>query len=112
MTMVFLPGTFFAALFAIPSLKWDQPKVIQKKFWVYWAFTLPSTAIVLLAWIFITNRTLIYNSISRPFEKNSVAAEPNVEYPMGIVSGGYDMLDVVHGGQDELIAERIRRRVR
>ncbi|KAK5657235.1 hypothetical protein OQA88_3294 [Cercophora sp. LCS_1] len=33
MTMVFLPGTFFAALFAIPSLQWDASPVIQSNFW-------------------------------------------------------------------------------
>jgi hypothetical protein len=50
MTMIFLPGTFFATLFAVPSLKWDKPDVIQENFWVYWAFTLPVTAVVILVW--------------------------------------------------------------
>ncbi|KXJ95801.1 hypothetical protein Micbo1qcDRAFT_157875, partial [Microdochium bolleyi] len=43
MTMLFLPGTFFAALWAVPSLKWNEPKVVQDDFWVYWAFTVPTT---------------------------------------------------------------------
>jgi Mg2+ and Co2+ transporter CorA len=50
MTMLFLPGTFFAALWAVPSLQWDQPGVIQTNFWVYWAFTIPSTLIVFAVW--------------------------------------------------------------
>lgn len=50
MTMLFLPGTFFAALFAMPVLKWDEPNVTQERFWVYWAFTLPATALVFLVW--------------------------------------------------------------
>jgi hypothetical protein len=50
MTMAFLPGTFFAALFAIPSLKWEEPDVVQDNFWVYWAFTLRFTALVFLVW--------------------------------------------------------------
>jgi hypothetical protein len=54
MTMVFLPGTFFAALFAVPSLQWDSEYVVQDKFWVYWAFTLPFTAFVLILWIYST----------------------------------------------------------
>ncbi len=53
MTMTFLPGTFFAALFAIPSLQWDQAEVIQNKFWVYWAFTLPATVLVFVTWLTI-----------------------------------------------------------
>lgn len=44
MTMAFLPGTFFAALFAVPSM----PDVVQMKFWVYWVCTLPTTIIVLV----------------------------------------------------------------
>ena len=50
MTMIFLPGTFFAALFAIPTLDWEAPGVIQGKFWVYWAFTIPSTLIIGFTW--------------------------------------------------------------
>src|SRR5262245_53492423 len=42
MTMVFLPATFFAALFAVPTLKWDEDTVVQKKFYIYFAFTLPT----------------------------------------------------------------------
>jgi FtsH-binding integral membrane protein len=55
MTMAFLPATFFAALFAVLSLQWDKPGVVQDKFWIYWAFTLPSTAFVFIAWFLITN---------------------------------------------------------
>jgi FtsH-binding integral membrane protein len=56
MTMGFLPATFFAALFAVPSLHWDAPGVVQDRFWVYWAFTLPTTAIVFLLWFVITDQ--------------------------------------------------------
>lgn len=54
MTMVFLPGTFLAALFAVPSLDWSGPKVITSNFWVYWAFTIPSTLVVLLDWTILS----------------------------------------------------------
>ncbi|KAI0523762.1 hypothetical protein F5B22DRAFT_415567 [Xylaria bambusicola] len=50
MTMLFLPGTYFAALWAVPSLKWGQADVIQSDFWVYWAFTLPSTLLIFIVW--------------------------------------------------------------
>ena len=46
MTMTFLPGTFFAALFAIPSLDWKDDPIVTSKFWVYWAFTIPSTVAI------------------------------------------------------------------
>jgi Mg2+ and Co2+ transporter CorA len=69
MTMAFLPGTFFAALFAVPSLKWDQPSVIQDNFWIYWAFTLPSTALVFLAWFSIMQRRSILKMVSKAVDK-------------------------------------------
>ena len=59
MTMAFLPATFFAALFSVPSLKWEQAVVVQDKFWVYWAFTVPFTALVFLVWYLITQQKLI-----------------------------------------------------
>ncbi|KAF3059770.1 hypothetical protein GL218_04793 [Daldinia childiae] len=60
MTMAFLPATFFAALFALPSLDWHAESVagiVQNPgFWVYWAFTLPSTAIVFGLWLLLDRR--------------------------------------------------------
>ncbi|KAJ2973093.1 hypothetical protein NUW58_g9028 [Xylaria curta] len=50
MTMLFLPGTYFAALWAVPSLQWGQPNVIQPDFWWYWVFTGPSTLFVFAVW--------------------------------------------------------------
>ncbi|KAK5630027.1 hypothetical protein RRF57_005742 [Xylaria bambusicola] len=50
MTMLFLPGTYFASLWAVPSLKWGQSDVIQSDFWVYWAFTVPSTLVIFIVW--------------------------------------------------------------
>lgn len=56
MTMAFLPGTFLAALFAVPSLRWedDANTVIGRRFWVYWAFTLPLTVVVFGLWAGLT----------------------------------------------------------
>lgn len=50
MTMAFLPGTFFAALFALPLLQWGQEQVMQHNFWVYWAFTIPFTVVIFVIW--------------------------------------------------------------
>ena len=60
MTMVFLPGTFFAALFALPMLQWGQTDVITGRFWIYWACTLPATALVLLGWMIATGEGRLY----------------------------------------------------
>ncbi|KAI1082464.1 hypothetical protein F5B20DRAFT_531382 [Whalleya microplaca] len=61
MTMAFLPATFFAALFSVPSLDWDSDSVIKNNFWVYWAFTIPATGIVFLLWLLLDNGTSIVN---------------------------------------------------
>lgn len=42
MTMAFLPGTFLAALFTVPSL----PVQMQREFWVYWVSAIPVTLFV------------------------------------------------------------------
>jgi hypothetical protein len=74
MTMVFLPGTFFAALFAVPSLQWDQPTVIQDNFWVYWAFTVPCTLCVILTWALFSYRDVIRRA-AKPTLQPSRAAQ-------------------------------------
>ncbi|TRX88009.1 hypothetical protein FHL15_011111 [Xylaria flabelliformis] len=58
-TMAFLPATFFATLFAVPTLDWKGNDVVTGEFWIYWAFTLPTTALVFLLWLFLTNRARI-----------------------------------------------------
>ncbi|OAL48231.1 hypothetical protein IQ07DRAFT_633218 [Pyrenochaeta sp. DS3sAY3a] len=50
MTMIFLPPTFFATLFAVPTLKWDEKTIMQPNFKFYWAFSVPCTVLVLLIW--------------------------------------------------------------
>ncbi|KAI9688967.1 MAG: hypothetical protein M1822_000704 [Bathelium mastoideum] len=59
MTMAFLPATFFATFFATPLLQWNASKVIQTRFWVFWAFTIPITALVFALWFGITKRQAI-----------------------------------------------------
>ncbi|KAI1117634.1 hypothetical protein F5Y14DRAFT_403359 [Nemania sp. NC0429] len=60
-TMAFLPATFFATLFAVPTLDWKGESTVTGQFWIYWAFTLPTTALVFLLWIFLTNRAQLLN---------------------------------------------------
>ncbi|KAH6878499.1 hypothetical protein BKA58DRAFT_436196 [Alternaria rosae] len=60
MTMIFLPPTFFATLFAMPLLKWDGPKVVQPNFGIYWAVSLPTTVAVLLIWHWMSSEKTIF----------------------------------------------------
>jgi len=48
-TMFFLPGTFLSSLFAIPIFDWDAIRgneVVNRRLWVYFAFTIPLTILV------------------------------------------------------------------
>lgn len=64
MTMAFLPATFFAALFAMPTLQWDSSPVVQSNFWVYIVFTIPSTLLVFAIWGGVTQRAVIKHLMS------------------------------------------------
>jgi hypothetical protein len=48
MTIFFLPGTFFATLFSLPTLTWSGDVVVSSRFWIYWAFTLPCTLLLVV----------------------------------------------------------------
>ncbi|QDS76079.1 hypothetical protein FKW77_006054 [Venturia effusa] len=67
MTMVFLPGTFFAALFAMPSV----PELVSSHFWVYWVFSVPCTILVFVVWLLIMMRVAIVDSLRKLIARGS-----------------------------------------
>ena len=66
-TMVFLPGTFIASMFAMPMFAWDvsSDRTVSRNFWIYWAVTLPLTALVVVVWLVSTNRELFRHKLRR-----------------------------------------------
>ncbi|KAK6839480.1 hypothetical protein PG987_005346 [Apiospora arundinis] len=56
MTMGFLPATFYAALWSIPVL--EEPGLTKDDFWVYWAFTVPTTIVIFLVWDWLNDNNL------------------------------------------------------
>ncbi|KAH7323472.1 hypothetical protein BKA65DRAFT_69693 [Rhexocercosporidium sp. MPI-PUGE-AT-0058] len=69
-TMLFLPGTFVAAFFAMPLFNWsaglsarDTGRVINPRFQYYWAVTVPLTFLVLLCWKIWDKMTAIPDSV-------------------------------------------------
>ncbi|PMD55753.1 uncharacterized protein K444DRAFT_482302, partial [Hyaloscypha bicolor E] len=53
LTMVFLPGTFFASLSAMPLFDWEASTtlhIMKSRSWIYWAVAIPSTILVLVFW--------------------------------------------------------------
>ena len=52
-TMVFLPGTFVASVFAMPMLNWDAAaydRIVSRRFWMYWIVKVPLTFAVFVIW--------------------------------------------------------------
>lgn len=66
-TAIFLPGEYIGTLFGVSMFNWqkgtaadpaaseDAPKnlpspTIMPSFWIYWAFTIPLTLVILSAW--------------------------------------------------------------
>lgn len=45
MTMLFLPATFFATLFAMPTLQWDSKVHVHRQFWIYVVCSLLATSL-------------------------------------------------------------------
>lgn len=43
---LFLPGNFVSAMFSMDMFNWNGPS----KFWIYWAATVPLTAVTIMGW--------------------------------------------------------------
>lgn len=65
LTMFFLPATFFSSLFSMPSFEDKQPDALTR---IYWSYTVPVTAAVLILWAAITQREAI-RVLSRDLRK-------------------------------------------
>ncbi|KAH8669521.1 hypothetical protein BGZ60DRAFT_407646 [Tricladium varicosporioides] len=64
LTMVFLPATFLATIFALPVLEWEYKRDVQMDgFQLYWTVAIPSTAAVFFVWAMVTQRSWISNKI-------------------------------------------------
>ncbi|KAE8441435.1 hypothetical protein EG329_004961 [Mollisiaceae sp. DMI_Dod_QoI] len=54
--MLFLPGTFIAAIFSMPVFNWEGngTPIAKPAFGYYWAIMLPLTTVVLVVWSLVT----------------------------------------------------------
>ncbi|KAK3694517.1 hypothetical protein B0T22DRAFT_452698 [Podospora appendiculata] len=51
LTMIFLPATFFSALFSTTFFSFDNNEwKVSSKLWVYWATIVPATIIIVILW--------------------------------------------------------------
>ncbi|KAJ5637654.1 hypothetical protein N7490_007533 [Penicillium lividum] len=53
-TLLFLPPTFLAAIFSMSFFNYDRDLgwSVSDKFWIYWVFTVPLTAVSFLFWYY------------------------------------------------------------
>lgn len=75
MTMAFLPATFFAAVFAIPSLDWDHDEVITPHFYTYLYIAIPTTLAIMGYWYLLTKQKLIQNALTKVVQAKSKLEE-------------------------------------
>ncbi|KAH8803461.1 hypothetical protein F5884DRAFT_682283 [Xylogone sp. PMI_703] len=71
-TMVFLPGTFFATLFSMTFFNWspsDGGAIVSHYVWIYFVMTAVSTIIALPAWWYflVYRQTRSRQSVSKTF---------------------------------------------
>ncbi|KAK3335949.1 hypothetical protein B0T19DRAFT_408056 [Cercophora scortea] len=51
LTMIFLPATFFSALFSTTFFNFDNDEwKVSNKLWVYWVIIVPATIIIVILW--------------------------------------------------------------
>ena len=74
LTIAFLPATFFAALFSMPSLGWDDPH----KFALYFAFTIPVTVAIFGIWAGITQQGAIKEMLFSSRQRSEKGADKRV----------------------------------
>jgi type II secretory pathway component PulK len=51
MTMLFLPATYCAALFATPAFQWEKDQKLRNhsQIWIYWVCSVATTMVVFCA---------------------------------------------------------------
>ncbi|RDL40541.1 Uncharacterized protein BP5553_00520 [Venustampulla echinocandica] len=75
---IFLPGAYLASVFSMTFFNFqsDADPVLSGQFWIYWAFTIPITIMIVAGWFFWERRTeLKYERQDRDLERGSEAME-------------------------------------
>ena len=86
-TVAFLPGTFVAAFFSMPLFEWDavdDGTVVSKRFWIYWAVTVPLTILTLVVWVLWTSRQARVHKVSEKRAREELWVDIDVERRGGV----------------------------
>lgn len=86
-TVAFLPGTFVAAFFSMPLFEWDavdKGTVVSKRFWIYWAVTVPLTFLTLVVWVLWTSRQARVQRVSEKKAREELRIDIELEKSGGV----------------------------
>lgn len=74
---IFFPGAYLASVFSMTFFNFqDENATVSEKFWIYWAVTVPITAIIVAVWyIWEKKREARYAREDLDLEKGSEAME-------------------------------------
>lgn len=75
MTMLFLPGTFFAAVFSMES----TPPAAAEHFWIFWVCAVVSTVVVFVVWKY--HHRLVEAKSKRKLSRTLRYQQPRPERP-------------------------------
>jgi|SRR4051812_39356611 hypothetical protein len=79
---IFLPGAYLAAVFSMTFFNWNAnpgEPIINKQLWIYFAFTIPVTILIVGGWwLWERRRERIYGEEDRDLERGSEGMEGRI----------------------------------
>jgi hypothetical protein len=77
---IFFPGAYLASVFSMTFFNFQNPgPVVNNRFWIYWAITIPVTIFIVGIWhVWEKRRERKYESEDRDLEKGSEDMEKDI----------------------------------
>jgi len=78
---IFFPGAYLASVFSMSFFNFqaDDTRTLSHKFWIYWAFTIPLTVVIVAVWYFWEKRREAkYDREDEDLERGSENMEKNI----------------------------------
>lgn len=77
---IFFPGAYLASVFSMTFFNWQsEGAVLSSQFWIYWAITIPLTAVIVAAWhVWERKRESRYEREDTDLERGSERMEAEI----------------------------------
>jgi len=78
--VIFFPGAYLASVFSMTFFNFQDPgPVVDGRFWIYWAITIPITALIVGIWyVWEKKRERRYENEDQDLERGSEAMEKEI----------------------------------